>query len=188
MSTILGYYGKLPSRGDFLRYRLPDEAVRTLDGWIARNLVAQQRKHGPAFDLIWERAPIWRFHLGAGRLDHVAAASGIWMPSIDRAGRCFPMVLLGLHPAGTSLDPALDLLLPSLQATIQFDAPPDDLQAAIDAAGADPVRDHAPPDGWRRAALHDGSPVRLSGGLPEGDGFDLLLQLLPQEQAVIPSG
>ncbi len=188
MSAIIGYFGKLPSRGDFLRYRLPDTAVHVLDAWIARNMGPQQQKHGAVFDLIWERAPVWRFRLGVGRLDPGCVASGLWMPSIDRAGRCFPMIVLALHPPATSLDDALDALLPSLQTAIQFDAPPEELQSAIDAVIAEPVPDHASAEGWRRPALHDGSPVRLSGGLPEGDGFDLLLQLLPQEQAVLPPG
>ncbi len=87
-----GFYGKLPSHGDFVQAGLPRGLVRAWDGWVARVLPASRDRLGSAWLPAWLEAPVWRFILpdnacGAG------AAFGVWMPSVDRVGRHFPLLL-----------------------------------------------------------------------------------------------
>lgn len=87
-----GFYGKLPSHGDFVQAGLPRLFVREYDNWIARVLPASQKRLGPAWLPAWLEAPIWRFILPAGVWGE-QAAFGLWMPSVDHVGRYFPFVL-----------------------------------------------------------------------------------------------
>ncbi len=47
-------------------------------------------------------APIWRFLLPAGACG-AQAALGVWLPSVDRVGRQFPLALCALAPLGADL-------------------------------------------------------------------------------------
>ena len=87
-----GFYGKLPSCGDFVGAGLPRAFVRAWDGWSARALPASRDRLGPAWQAAWLEAPVWRFALPVGACGD-QRAFGVWMPSVDRVGRYFPLVL-----------------------------------------------------------------------------------------------
>ena len=87
-----GFYGKLPSHGDFVGAGLPRAFVRAWDGWAARALPASRERLGPAWEAAWLEAPVWRFALPEGACGN-RRAFGVWMPSVDRVGRYFPLVL-----------------------------------------------------------------------------------------------
>lgn len=90
MGRVSGFYGKLPARGDFVRAGLPGGVVDALDGWMRACIVASQDALGDGWFECWMEAPVWQFFCAiAGDV-----WGGVWMPSMDRAERCFPLVIL----------------------------------------------------------------------------------------------
>jgi type VI secretion system protein ImpM len=90
---FIGYYGKLPIRGDFLRYGLPPDCIGALDDWACASLAASRARLGQQWLKVWLQAPIRRFRLGAA-ICGAASLIGMVMPSIDRSGRHFPLFLV----------------------------------------------------------------------------------------------
>ena len=80
-------FGKLPAHGDFVARGLSAEARDALDMWLSEGLAASRDALGPDFDDLYDRAPPWRFVLPE---DGVA---GVLVPSMDRAGRRYPLWL-----------------------------------------------------------------------------------------------
>jgi len=87
-----GFFGKLPSHGDFVSRRLPLQVRQCLDDWLQRALMHSKAELGPAWLATWGSSPLWRFVIGAGVCGEQAWA-GVMMPSADRVGRCFPLLL-----------------------------------------------------------------------------------------------
>jgi type VI secretion system protein ImpM len=87
-----GFYGKIPARGDFIARRLEPEFLRPLDDWLQQSISTSRRQLQERWLPAYLEAPIWRFVIGSG-LCGDAAAAGILMPSVDRVGRYFPLVL-----------------------------------------------------------------------------------------------
>jgi type VI secretion system protein ImpM len=87
-----GWYGKLPSLGDFARRRAPEEFVRPWDSWLQEMLQAFKDAAGEAWLDHYLVMPIWRFALLPGLLGPGGWA-GVVMPSVDRVGRHFPLTL-----------------------------------------------------------------------------------------------
>lgn len=87
-----GFFGKLRSHGDFVGRRLPPAMRDPFDAWLQAALVHSRRDLGDAWTPAWLRGPLWRFVLAPGLCGGEAWA-GVMMPSLDRVGRCFPLVL-----------------------------------------------------------------------------------------------
>jgi type VI secretion system protein ImpM len=87
-----GWYGKMPSLGDFASRRVPDEFVRPWDAWLQEMLQASKDTIGEAWLDHYLVMPIWRFVLLPGLLGPSGWA-GLLMPSVDRVGRHFPLTL-----------------------------------------------------------------------------------------------
>lgn len=103
----LGFFGKLPLRGDFVSRRLPREFTDPWDGWLQDAIAMSAQQLGEAWLDSYLTAPIWRFLLSAGVCGDVPML-GVMMPSVDRVGRYFPLTLavpapLSAAPAGTML-------------------------------------------------------------------------------------
>jgi hypothetical protein len=79
---IFGFWGKLPSRGDFLGTGLPKAVVETWDSWISASLAASQAAMGEDWQPAWMEAPVWCFFASAGCFGS-DSVSGVWMPSVD---------------------------------------------------------------------------------------------------------
>lgn len=92
MTSTPGFFGKLPSHGDFLSRRLPRSFVDPWDRWL-QSAVADSREQlaGDWLD-IYLTSPLWRFALSSG-LAGPSAWTGLLMPSVDRVGRYFPFTL-----------------------------------------------------------------------------------------------
>jgi type VI secretion system protein ImpM len=95
-----GFFGKIPSRGDFVRLGLPRGFVDPWDDWLRQVLHGSRVLLGEAWLPAWMEAPIWRFALAGGACG-ADAVLGVMMPSIDRAGRHFPLTLAALVPGAT---------------------------------------------------------------------------------------
>jgi type VI secretion system protein ImpM len=162
-----GFYGKIPVRGDFMGEGLPHAVVDSLDGWMRASLAASREALGEAWEPIWMEAPVWRFFAPIAG----CALGGVWLPSIDRVGRTFPLVLAtdaaAAGPAWMDGAEALGF------AAVTEDLPPDALSARLAALGPDPC---TPENGWWTA----GGPRRRAGrvqvsGLPDPADFATFL-------------
>jgi type VI secretion system protein ImpM len=87
-----GFYGKIPSHGDFLSRRLPRQFIEPWDQWLQAGLIASREQLGTAWLDTFLVSPIWQFALPAGLCGNDAWA-GVMMPSVDRVGRYFPLTL-----------------------------------------------------------------------------------------------
>ncbi len=89
-----GLFGKLPARGDFVRENLPRDFTEAWDAWWERGLAGTQQRPRPREEWIasWLEAPVWRFVLPPGLCGRNGVL-GIWLPSVDKAGRYSPLTI-----------------------------------------------------------------------------------------------
>jgi len=138
-----GFFGKLPSHGDFVGRRLPASLRDPFDAWLQRGIVASRGELGAAWQEAWLSSPLWRFVLAPG-LCGPEAWSGVMMPSLDRVGRCFPLVLA----APSHRAPALDVCL----------GRHNDWFVRLEAAALSALDSHTTLDGLDAALLALGAP------------------------------
>jgi type VI secretion system protein ImpM len=102
MSTpvALVFFGKLPSRGDFVRSTQQAPLTQTLDKWLtqALELMAQDPHWKPAYD---QAVPLHFAFLGAS---NKAALAGHLLASTDASGRRFPFIAAGAFEVDQPLD------------------------------------------------------------------------------------
>ena len=186
-----GFYGKLPARGDFVRENLPRDFTDPWDAWWQRGLAETQHRAGEAWRAAWLEAPIWHFILPPG-LCGKQGVLGIWLPSVDRSGRYFPLTIAAVAP--TDWAPHLGAMQPFLAAVTQLgcdalehDLAPDILlghvQAAFLASADAEAAEGAIPSPalpgqatwWTEGGVRV-APRRETGtNLPEGDRFATLI-------------
>ncbi|MGL4237604.1 type VI secretion system-associated protein TagF [Tabrizicola sp.] len=96
-----GYFGKVPTQGDFVSNGLQRNLADALDRWLRQAMQQSQRRMGRDWLDAFLVAPIWRMALTSGTLGPDPVV-GLMMPSVDRIGRYFPLViaaqLTGLSP------------------------------------------------------------------------------------------
>ena len=102
-SEVTGWYGKLPSLGDFASRRLAPAFVEAWDHWLASGLAAWREQAPDAWLDAYLASPSWRFVLMPGCMPScMPGESGAWagvlMPSVDRVGRYFPLTLVRRLP------------------------------------------------------------------------------------------
>ena len=91
--TEVGFYGKLPCRGDFLQRRAPQDFVDVWDAWLQECLHASRQKLQDSWLETYLTGPVWRFAFAPGVCGGGAYA-GILVPSVDRVGRYFPLTVI----------------------------------------------------------------------------------------------
>ena len=89
---VAGFFGKLPSRGDFVGRHLPKIFLDPWDDWLQAAIAQSRVQLGESWRECYCTSPVWRFALGAG-LCGPAAHAGILMPSMDRVGRYYPLAI-----------------------------------------------------------------------------------------------
>jgi type VI secretion system protein ImpM len=184
----VGFYGKLPSHGDFLKRRVSDAFVSVWDDWLQRSLAASRSALGARWLDVYLTSPSWRFACASGAVGD-RPLLGLMVPSVDRVGRYFHLTLVAELPehvnvvtlaaaAGPFFDSAERLVVDTLGAdTIDLDsfdrsvtqlaadlesivvAPP----VVLDVSAADILRDGAR-GGWQ---VPTGSSSQLSGILQQ---------------------
>jgi type VI secretion system protein ImpM len=128
----LGFFGKVSTRGDFVCRRIAPTFRSTLDKWLSASITASKRQMGDGWLPAYLKAPLWRFMLGPGIAGRDAAI-GVMMPSVDRVGRYFPLILAAEMPdcerpgrlfrqAGPWFEAAEGLLLSSLEDDFNMEA------------------------------------------------------------------
>lgn len=99
----IGFFGKLPTHGDFVSWGLTVKLQRSLDDWLQVGLRTAQEGLGETWLRTFKAMPPWRFFIEEG-LWSGHGITGVIVPSSDRVGREFPLVLLsqiqqaGEHP------------------------------------------------------------------------------------------
>jgi type VI secretion system protein ImpM len=93
----VGFFGKLPSHGDFLRRQVSDAFVGVWDGWLQECLAASRAELGDRWLDVYLTSPVWRFACAAGTCGP-APVVGVMVPSVDRVGRYFPLTLVAELP------------------------------------------------------------------------------------------
>jgi len=91
----VGFYGKLPIAGDFISRRLPKHFIKTLDQWIQNVMAISREQLGADWLDLYLTSPIWRFALPSGIICEEQGWIGLMMPSVDKVGRYFPLILAG---------------------------------------------------------------------------------------------
>lgn len=136
-----GFFGKLPAHGDFVDRNWPATAIAAWDDWLQRALTASRAQLGERWLDTYLTSPLWRFGLSAGCIDD-QVWFGVLLPSVDRVGRYFPLVLAAplehdCHLVGTFI--AADawfgelerLALAALEQGLQADALEEQLRAVM---------------------------------------------------------
>ncbi len=178
-AVIAGFYGKLPARGDFVTLQLPGAFIRPWDGWLSDRLGASQALLGADWVAAWLEAPVWRFALAPG-LAGPDAVLGVMLPSVDRAGRYFPMSFAALFPAGAPRRAGgdadwLDRCESAGRAALEQDAPPDALPALM---GPAPIAAPDLPDGaafWTEGGPRVEAGHRRFPALPGTEAFHAMI-------------
>ena len=94
MKTLIpGFYGKLPSHGDFVRRRLTGSFVGLWDSWLQNAITRSKEQLGTGWLDIYLGSPLWRFVFTPGVCGPDMSA-GVLMPSVDKAGRYFPLTMV----------------------------------------------------------------------------------------------
>jgi len=186
-----GFWGKIPARGDFVRAGLPAGFIAAWDGWLQNVILESRGFLGEDWLAAWLEAPVWRFALEPG-VCGADAVLGLWMPSVDRAGRHYPLTLAAIV-AGADAESLAEQGAAWLAAAeragleaVQSDTPPEQLAAALNGVpGPAPL----PPEKAENAASGfaatsrwwtDGAPrvaarVADFAGLPDGPRFAAML-------------
>jgi type VI secretion system protein ImpM len=183
--AAIGFHGKIPARGDFIQAGLPRAFTDPWDGWMQRMVGASRAVLGEAWLRAWLEAAVWRFALSSG-ICGPGAVIGLWMPSVDRVGRYFPLTLAAVaHDAN-----AFELIIgaggflaaaeSAGREALERDLPPEELAALLAAAATVPPvsagidRALFPADGalwWTEGAPLVSARVFATRGLPDENTF-----------------
>jgi type VI secretion system protein ImpM len=93
----VGFYGKLPTHGDFLRRRAADGFLGVWDPWLQHCLAASREALGDRWLDVYLTSPAWRFVSAPGACG-ATGVLGVMVPSVDRVGRYFPLTVVAELP------------------------------------------------------------------------------------------
>jgi type VI secretion system protein ImpM len=141
----IGLYGKVPARGDFVRLGLPGPFVEKWDDWLQHAMAGSRKQMGSAWLPAYLESPVWRFALPEGQCGD-RPALGLFLPSVDRVGRYFPLTFAAVFPAGAGLPtpaeaaPWLDECEAAGRAALDDDATPEELTQRLTMIGDGTIR------------------------------------------------
>jgi type VI secretion system protein ImpM len=87
-----GYFGKTPILGDFIKYNLPRSFIEPWDDWLQSAIYQSKEELQTLWLDYFLTSPIYFFALTPGICDENSWL-GLIMPSVDSAGRYFPLTL-----------------------------------------------------------------------------------------------
>src|ERR1700722_12378723 len=86
-----GLFGKLPAKRDFIGMNASRRFLEAWEPWLQASVAMSKQVLGDAWVETYNRAPIWRYWLGADFCGE--AMIGAFMPSVDGVGRSFPLAI-----------------------------------------------------------------------------------------------
>ena len=92
MTGLRGFFGKIPGHGDFIDRGLAAGFKDKMDEWLQHGLASSKAAMGEEWLNVYLTSPVWRFVTCAGACGSQAWA-GVLVPSVDRVGRYFPLVI-----------------------------------------------------------------------------------------------
>ncbi len=98
-----GFFGKLPSYGDYVARALPASFLTPWEEWLQGVWQSGWDRFGHVWPSLVGEGPVWRFALEA-EVCGPHPVAGLLMPSTDRLGRVYPFCLVTAVPSRT--DPA----------------------------------------------------------------------------------
>ncbi len=183
MTATAGFFGKIPSRGDFVRHGLPPDFVAGLDGWWQQVLSGSRERLGESWTGSWMEAPVWRFTLSPG-LCGSGPVAGLWLPSTDKAGRLFPITFALVGQSWRDVAqcrPFLDAAEAVGLRCLEQDLDPEALAAGLAAAsaqGGDALEQPAPGASiwWTEGSPFVAPATRRVTGMPDFRVFATMLR------------
>jgi type VI secretion system protein ImpM len=103
--SVPGWFGKLPMLGDFAHRRLPAAVVAACDTWLSQGVATSRSMLGEAWLDAYLNAPVWGFAWAPQVID-TQWWRGVLMPSVDAAGRYFPLLVMHARDAAPAATPA----------------------------------------------------------------------------------
>jgi type VI secretion system protein ImpM len=91
MAPSAGLFGKLPAKRDFIGANASRRFLEAWEPWLQAAVATSKQMLGDAWIETYNRAPIWRYWLGSDFCGE--AMIGALMPSVDGAGRSFPLAI-----------------------------------------------------------------------------------------------
>ena len=96
---IAGWYGKLPSLGDFAQRRVKPDFIEPWDQWLAHGMAYWQTSAPETWESQYLNGASWRFVLLPDVWpDQQQLQIGVIIPSFDSVGRRFPLTLVQQLP------------------------------------------------------------------------------------------
>lgn len=92
-----GWFGKLPTSGDFVTRRVHPSFIEPWDAWLNAMLAGSRERLGADWRETFLSAPAWRFVLAPGVIGADGWA-GLIVPSVDSVGRYFPLTVVSQLP------------------------------------------------------------------------------------------
>ncbi|MFB4355451.1 type VI secretion system-associated protein TagF [Pantoea sp. BS_4] len=96
VSLAPGWFGKLPSTGDFIHHRLTELVITPWNHWFQQGLIHWHQQDA-AVSADFLRAPVWNFVLPITPTRQ-QVQMGCLLPSCDRVGRAWPLLALLSFP------------------------------------------------------------------------------------------
>jgi type VI secretion system protein ImpM len=90
--NTLGYYGKVPTHGDFVTRGLPRSFIEPWDLWLQEAILTSRQQLGESWLNHYLTSPLYHFALSPGICGN-SGWIGVLMPSVDRIGRYYPMTI-----------------------------------------------------------------------------------------------
>lgn len=88
----IGFYGKIPSVGDFVHRGLAGSSIALMDGWLQRGM-ASMRSSSQDPQAGHMVSPITYFIMPE-KIWAESPVTGLFVPSVDRVGRQFPLLMM----------------------------------------------------------------------------------------------
>ena len=97
-----GYFGKLPTFGDFIHQHLPQDFANHWHEWLQRAMAEARESLAEDFLTYYLNCPAWKFLLAPG-VCGAQAVAGLTIPSVDKVGRYFNFTLATVLPEGVDV-------------------------------------------------------------------------------------
>lgn len=190
VTVTVGFFGKLPTHGDFVRRGLPSTVTKSLDDWL-------QGEFGRSSDPAATIAAFKPVRFASSSVVDRELALGTMIESVDRVGRAYVLMALRLspHPSRVLPDPmpptwddwcgrAEALLIAARDSNWTADT----TQAALETAARatvmalTPAAPYAVPEvlapmtmSWRSSVDSGARSIDRTAGLPRDEAFDRFL-------------